>query len=269
MRSSRRCGPRRGSPLSGSPGPSRLGTSFAIMMSWGRWVERSFYPWAVVLQTLPLLAIVPVIGFWFQYNFKSRVIVCVLISLFPIITNTLFGLKSVDQAHRDLFKLHKVGRFKKLVKLEIPSALPPSSPVAHLGRPFGDRRHCRRLFLPAGHPRYRAAHPGLHLAIADGPAICRRNRLRPVGAHHLLVLWVPGLAAGRVVARVGPAQRLMTTTLMTTTEATRKARSMTGTTASGNTVTTGWIASVAPADATGLLAESVRQTDRKNRCSPS
>jgi NitT/TauT family transport system permease protein len=101
-----------------------LGTSFAIMMSWGRWVERSFYPWAVVLQTLPLLAIVPVIGFWFQYNFKSRVIVCVLISLFPIITNTLFGLKSVDQAHRDLFKLHKVGRFKKLVKLEIPSALP-------------------------------------------------------------------------------------------------------------------------------------------------
>jgi NitT/TauT family transport system permease protein len=58
-----------------------LGTSFAIMMSWGRWVERSFYPWAVVLQTLPLLAIVPVIGFWFQYNFKSRVIVCVLISL--------------------------------------------------------------------------------------------------------------------------------------------------------------------------------------------
>ena len=101
-----------------------LGSAFAITMSWGRWVERSLYPWAVVLQTLPLLAIVPVIGFWFQYNFKSRVIVCVLISLFPIITNTLFGLKSVDQAHRDLFKLHKVGPLKRLVKLEIPSALP-------------------------------------------------------------------------------------------------------------------------------------------------
>jgi NitT/TauT family transport system permease protein len=101
-----------------------LGSLFAVTMSWGRWVERSLYPWAVVLQTLPLLAIVPVIGFWFQYNFKSRVIVCVLISLFPIITNTLFGLKSVDQAHRDLFKLHRVGRVKRLVKLEIPSALP-------------------------------------------------------------------------------------------------------------------------------------------------
>jgi NitT/TauT family transport system permease protein len=101
-----------------------IGTSFAVAMSEARWVERSFYPWAVVLQTIPILAIIPVIGFWFQYGFDSRVIVCVLISLFPIVTNTLFGLKSTDQGHRDLFRLRGAGRWKQLVKLEFPGALP-------------------------------------------------------------------------------------------------------------------------------------------------
>jgi len=101
-----------------------LGSLCAIAMSEARWVERSFYPWAVVLQTIPILAIIPVIGFWFQYGFNSRVIVCVLVSLFPIITNTLFGLKSTDQGQRDLFRLRGAGRWKQLVKLELPSALP-------------------------------------------------------------------------------------------------------------------------------------------------
>jgi NitT/TauT family transport system permease protein len=48
----------------------------------------------------------------------------VLISLFPIITNTLFGLKSADRAHRDLFRLHRANRWKRLVFLELPGALP-------------------------------------------------------------------------------------------------------------------------------------------------
>ncbi len=101
-----------------------LGTLFGVAMSQARWVERSLYPWAVVLQTIPLLAIVPLIGFWFKYGFNSRVLVCVLISLFPIITNTLFGLKSVDRAHRDLFRLHRASRLTRLIKLDLPSALP-------------------------------------------------------------------------------------------------------------------------------------------------
>ena len=74
-----------------------IGTLVAVLMIQARWVEWSIYPWAVVLQTIPILAIVPLIGFWFEFGFSSRVLVCVLISLFPIITNTLFGLKSTDQ----------------------------------------------------------------------------------------------------------------------------------------------------------------------------
>jgi NitT/TauT family transport system permease protein len=101
-----------------------LGMSFAIFMSQAKWIERSFYPYAVVLQTIPILALVPLIGFWFQFNFRSRVIVCVLIALFPIITNTLFGLQSVDRELNDLFTLHGASRFTRLIKLQLPHAMP-------------------------------------------------------------------------------------------------------------------------------------------------
>ncbi len=101
-----------------------VGTLTAVAMIQARWVEWSIYPWAVVLQTIPILAIVPLIGFWFQFGFSSRVLVCVLISIFPIITNTLFGLKSTDQAHHDLFTLQRATRLQRLLKLQLPGALP-------------------------------------------------------------------------------------------------------------------------------------------------
>jgi NitT/TauT family transport system permease protein len=101
-----------------------IGTVVPIAMIQARWVEWSLYPWAVVLQTIPILAIVPLIGFWFQFGFSSRVLVCVLISLFPIITNTLFGLKSTDQTHHDLFTLQRATRVQRLLKLQLPGALP-------------------------------------------------------------------------------------------------------------------------------------------------
>lgn len=101
-----------------------IGGVVAIAMIQARWIEWSIYPWAVVLQTIPILALVPLIGFWFQFGFSSRVLVCVLISLFPIITNTLFGLKSSDQAQNDLFTLQHATRMQRLLKLQLPGALP-------------------------------------------------------------------------------------------------------------------------------------------------
>jgi NitT/TauT family transport system permease protein len=101
-----------------------FGMLFAILMAQARWVERSFYPYAVVLQTIPIIALVPLIGFWFKFDFRSRVLVCVLISLFPIVTNTLFGLQSVDRGLLDLFRLHGAGRLAALRKLQLPAALP-------------------------------------------------------------------------------------------------------------------------------------------------
>jgi NitT/TauT family transport system permease protein len=101
-----------------------IGVVVALAMSQAKWIERSLYPYAVIVQVMPILAIVPLIATWFGYDFSARVVVCVLISVFPIITNTLHGLLTVDSELLDLFKLHHAGRVKRVLKLQIPHAIP-------------------------------------------------------------------------------------------------------------------------------------------------
>ena len=101
-----------------------IGVFFAIVMSQARWAEASFYPYAVILQTIPILAMVPLLGFWFGYEFTSRLVVCVLHSLFPIITNTMFGIASVDDNLHDQFSLFRASRWQRLIHLQLPAALP-------------------------------------------------------------------------------------------------------------------------------------------------
>ena len=101
-----------------------LGMFFAIMMSQTKLVERAVFPFMVTVQAVPILAIVPLIGFWWGYGWRSRVIVCVIISLFPIVLNTLFGLQSAEREMHDLFTLHRSNRLTRLRKLMFPAALP-------------------------------------------------------------------------------------------------------------------------------------------------
>ena len=101
-----------------------IGVAIAVIMSLATWSEASLYPYAVLLQVVPILAIVPLLGLLFGFDFKSRVIVSAMICLFPIITNTLFGLKSPDRQLHDLFLLQGAGRWTKFLKLQLPSALP-------------------------------------------------------------------------------------------------------------------------------------------------
>jgi NitT/TauT family transport system permease protein len=101
-----------------------VGMVSSVSMSQARWIERSLYPYAVMTETIPILALVPLFGFWFGFGLNSRVLVCVLFSLFPIIANTLFGLQSVTQEHHDLFTLHGANRATRLWKLQFPAALP-------------------------------------------------------------------------------------------------------------------------------------------------
>jgi NitT/TauT family transport system permease protein len=101
-----------------------IGTAMAVAMSRARWIERSIYPYAVLTQTIPILAMVPLFGFWFGFGSFSRVLVVVLFCIFPVVANTLFGLQSVHQEHHDLFTLHGAGRFTRLRKLQFPAALP-------------------------------------------------------------------------------------------------------------------------------------------------
>jgi NitT/TauT family transport system permease protein len=100
------------------------GATLAIVMSQAKWIERSLYPYAVIMQVTPILAIVPLIALWFGYNFTARIVVCVLIAIFPIITNTLHGLLTVDTNYHDIFTLHHSSRVARLVKLQLPHAIP-------------------------------------------------------------------------------------------------------------------------------------------------
>jgi NitT/TauT family transport system permease protein len=101
-----------------------IGVALAIAMSQARWIERSLYPYAVMTQTIPILAMVPLFGLWFGYGFPSRTLVVVIFAIFPIIASTLFGLLSVQREHHDLFTLYGASRFTRLWKLQFPAALP-------------------------------------------------------------------------------------------------------------------------------------------------
>lgn len=101
-----------------------IGVLLAIIMSMSRSVERTLFPYAIVLQTMPIVAITPLMIIWFGTGRMPRVIVCVLISVFPIITNTLFGLKAAERSQHDLFTLHDSTRLTRLWKLNLPASLP-------------------------------------------------------------------------------------------------------------------------------------------------
>lgn len=122
-----------------------LGMAVAVLMSQTKLIERAVFPYMVMLQAIPILVMIPLIGFWFGYGLNARVIVVVIISIFPIIANTLFGLQSADRTMHDLFTLHRADRGTRLRKLMFPAALPAifaglriSAGLAVIGAIVGD-----------------------------------------------------------------------------------------------------------------------------------
>jgi NitT/TauT family transport system permease protein len=101
-----------------------IGTVVAVLMSQAKWIENATYPYAVAIQAIPILAIVPVLRTLFGQGLMARTVVCVMISIFPIIINTLFGLKAAEPSQHDLFTLHGSSRWTRLRKLQFPGALP-------------------------------------------------------------------------------------------------------------------------------------------------
>jgi len=101
-----------------------VGITTGVVMCQARWLEKIIYPYAVVIQVIPILAIVPLIGLWLGYGMAARTLVCVLIAVFPIITNTHFGIRSVDRGMHELFTISGASRWDRMVKLELRAALP-------------------------------------------------------------------------------------------------------------------------------------------------
>jgi NitT/TauT family transport system permease protein len=101
-----------------------LGGLLGIAMFRFRWLERANYPFLVALQSVPILAIVPLLQVAFGYGLWPKTLVCVIISFFPIPTTLLLGLRSVDQGMVNLFRLQGASWFTTLRKLALPNAMP-------------------------------------------------------------------------------------------------------------------------------------------------
>jgi NitT/TauT family transport system permease protein len=101
-----------------------FGTFIAIIFSQSPLIRRSLFPYAIFLQTVPIVAIAPLIVLWVGTGFRSVVIVSFIISLFPVVTNGTAGLTAIDPDLIDLFQLHGASRWQTLIKLRLPSAVP-------------------------------------------------------------------------------------------------------------------------------------------------
>jgi len=100
------------------------GISIAILLSTSRLVQRAFYPYTIFFQTVPIIAVAPLLVMWFGFGLKPVAVSAFIASVFPVIANTLAGLLSTDPALRDLFKLYGAGALSRLWKLRLPWAMP-------------------------------------------------------------------------------------------------------------------------------------------------
>jgi NitT/TauT family transport system permease protein len=102
------------------------GVSVAILFSQSRLAEKALYPYAVILQVTPVVAIAPLILIWvgFEHINTALVLIAALVAFFPILSNTALGLKSADFNLVDLMRLYGASRWQILWRLQLPTALP-------------------------------------------------------------------------------------------------------------------------------------------------
>jgi len=101
-----------------------VGMSTAILVFTSETVLFAFYPYTIFFQTVPIIAIAPLLVIWFGYGIPAVIASAFIVSVFPVIASTLTGLLSADPALRDLFRLYQASRLQSLIKLYIPSSLP-------------------------------------------------------------------------------------------------------------------------------------------------
>jgi NitT/TauT family transport system permease protein len=101
-----------------------VGAAMAVAMSVSRLAQAAIQPWAVILQVTPIVAIAPLIIVWVGDPFASLVVCATIVAFFPVFANTAEGLASAPPELGDLFRLYGAGRWRSLVLLRLPAALP-------------------------------------------------------------------------------------------------------------------------------------------------
>lgn len=100
------------------------GVGLAVLFTQSRFVEMSFYPYAVILQVTPIVSIAPLIFIYVDSKLAGLLICAWLVAFFPVLSNTTLGLNSADHNLRDLFRIYGASRWQRLRYLQLPSALP-------------------------------------------------------------------------------------------------------------------------------------------------
>ena len=100
------------------------GVLIGSLFSLSNLLRRAFFPYAIFFQTVPIIAIAPLLVIWMGYGIPTVVSSALIVSIFPMIASTLSGIKSTDTALIDLFKLYRANRWQRLWSLQLPFALP-------------------------------------------------------------------------------------------------------------------------------------------------
>jgi NitT/TauT family transport system permease protein len=100
------------------------GVSLAVAFTQSKWAEMSFFPYAVILQVTPVVAIAPLLQIYIDSAFVAALLCAWIVAFFPILSNTTIGLKSADHNLQDLFTIYGASRWQRLRYLAAPSALP-------------------------------------------------------------------------------------------------------------------------------------------------
>ena len=100
------------------------GVGLAVLFTQSKFIEMSFYPYAVILQVTPIVSIAPLIFIYVDSKIAGLLICAWIVAFFPILSNTTLGLNSADHNLRDLFKIYGATRWQRLRFLQLPSALP-------------------------------------------------------------------------------------------------------------------------------------------------
>jgi len=101
-----------------------FGIALGALISQFRFVEKTIYPWVVALQTVPKIAIAPLILVWCGYGSLSKIVTATLVAFFPVLVNTIIGLRSCEQSKLDLMRSYRASRWLTFRMVELPNALP-------------------------------------------------------------------------------------------------------------------------------------------------
>ena len=101
-----------------------VGVAISFLFVQSRTIETAFFPYAILLQVTPIVAVAPLIIIWVRNPTGAMVVCAALVALFPIISNTTLGLRSVDPDLQSYFRMNRASRLQTLWRLRIPSALP-------------------------------------------------------------------------------------------------------------------------------------------------